>query len=716
MLQLCWNSSDRKAEVLELPNIGVEPGFVRVRNAFSVISAGTEKSNTELSLAHPLKLMRSRPDLVDKVKRMARSQGLRRTWEAVQNRVGGLQPVGYSCAGVVEAVGDPSCPFAVGDAVACAGANYAVHAEQVLVPYNLCALVPAGCEMEAAALGTLGAIALQGFRLSRAVVGERVLVIGLGLIGQLSARIALAAGCTVAGLDPDQFRGGLLAAQGPVTIWTPLSAPQEADFDAVLVTAAAPNADPVVVAGRLARSRGRVVAVGLFPLELPREVYYHKELEFVVSRSTGPGRYDPNYEELGHDYPAEYVRWTEQRNIGAYLDLVAKRLVRVDDLITHRFAIQEGARAYTQMLAPAPNQLGLLLSYPNASTLTPVSVPPKLLHHEAHDLPRIGMIGAGKFARAVLLPALAKVAAERAAICTRRPLEAHAAASKFGFARVVADSDEIVRDANLQAILIASRHDSHADLTCRSLQAGKAVFVEKPLAISAEELARVESCLSVPQARLMVGFNRRFAPLSLAVRRHFEGNEDRLVIHYRVNAGFIPAEDWIQSPTLGGGRIVGEACHFVDWISFVTNSLPASVYAASNRRSACQDEVALTLTMENGAVGVITYVASGSTSMSKERIEVFGAGKSAIVEDWQWAELASGSRKKKIRKPGKGHVEEIQSWVAALRAGSAMPIAPESLLRTTAATLAVRQSLTELRAINLLPVAENLSHALVAER
>lgn len=697
MYQLCWNPSSKIAEVLELPSPSLAPGQVLVRNAFSVISAGTEKSNTELSLSHPIRLMRSRPDLVLKVRRMARAQGLWRTWEAVKNRVGGLQAVGYSCAGWVEAVGDQDAPFQVGDAVSCMGAGYAVHASEVVVPYNLCASVPAECDMATAALGALGAIALQGIRLARAAVGERVLVIGLGLIGQLTVRLALAAGCQVAVIDPDAYRTALAAAQGATPAWSPAQAPPQGDFDAVLITAAAATAEPLALAGRLARPRGRVVAVGLFPLELPRDLFYQKELEFVVSRSTGPGRYDPNYEELGLDYPAQYVRWTQNRNLSCFLELASRGKLGGQNLITHRFPIAEGAQAYAQLAAPKPQQLGLLLEYPAAEAAPSRS---RVAIATAAAPPRANLqlacIGAGQFARAVLLPALAKLPVGKSVICTRRPLEGRSAGTRFGFAAQVSDPEAVFLDSDVQAVVIATRHDSHGPLVLRGLQSGKAVFVEKPLAIRPSEVAQIAQVMAAaPRARLMVGFNRRFAPLSPAVRRHFAGLEEHLTIHYRVNAGYLPPTDWTQILEIGGGRVVGEVCHFVDWIAYLTNSQPATVQATSNRHTACGDDLAITMVMQNGAVGTITYVASGSPAMPKERIEAFAAGKSAIVEDWRTAQLASGGRIRSLRRPGKGHEEEIATWVEAVKSGAPMPIDAASLITTTTATFAVAESLRQ---------------------
>src|SRR6185437_5428327 len=459
------------------------------------------------------------------------------------------------------------------------------------------------------------------------------------------------------------------------------SAPQSGNFDVVLVAAAAQDATPLALAARLARSRARIVALGLFPLELARDVFFSKELNFVVSRSGGPGRYDPEYEELGLDYPLEYVRWTEQRNLEAFLDLVDTGRLPLQDLITHRFPIEAGAAAYQQLLAPQARQLGLLIEYPSSASAGPASQRVRLVEARTspHPAPAMALIGAGRFARSVLIPALANVPLRRAMICSRRPLPARGAAERFGFEETVSDSELVFQDPDIAAVIIATRHDSHADLVLRALRAGKAVFVEKPLVLTWDELSSVTRAVLAQPTPLMVGYNRRFAPLSLAVRDHFAGNESGLLIQYRVNAGRLPAGDWTQISDIGGGRIIGEACHFVDWISFATQSLPDTVSAVANRNSSTGDEVVLILSMENGAIGVILYTASGSTAVSKERVECFSAGKTAIIEDWSRAELADGGRRRRVKRPGKGHAQELSAWAAALCAGQAMPISVASL-------------------------------------
>ncbi len=737
MLQLCWNPLHSTAELLDLPLPEPGEGQLAIANAFSVISSGTERSGTQLSLSSPRALWRARPDLRQRLRQIIGREGVLRAAVMVRDRLGALQPVGYSCAGIVQDIGSAPAPFAIGDRVACSGAGYAVHAERVLVPFNLCARVPEGCDLEAAAFAGVGAIALHAFRLSKADLGGRVLVIGLGLLGQIAARLALAAGCDVAGIDPLPERIERLRPFGLRQGWSPDCAPPDGDFDCAILAAAAPTAAPLETAARLLRERGRMVALGLFPLALARDLFYRKEIEFIVSRSTGPGRYDPHYEELGLDYPAGYVRWTQQRNLESFLALIAAGKISLADMITHRFPIADGVAAYRQLRQPAPDQLALVLQYPAAQpdaaqTAISTSVSPKLSAGSLRtapanvkpnsapstasapacasrgSAPRIAVIGAGSFCRGVLLPALQKLGARPAAICSRRPLQAQDAARRFRIGQVSAEPRALIESPDFDAIVIATRHDTHAELAALALDAGKLVFLEKPLALTRRELDHVAQAMSRHPGRMLVGYNRRFAPLAVRARSHFRGHEPGLMMTYRINAGSIPANHWTQTPEIGGGRLVGEACHFIDWLAFLSGSLPCEVFAAANRHTPTADDVAITLLMENGAVGTVLYTAAGGPSLPKEHIEVFAGGRTLVIDDWRVGYFGAGARRRKSKLAGKGHHEEMEAFLAALRGKTPMPIEDAALLRGAEATFAAQLSITRQAPVRLpLPAAES---------
>jgi predicted dehydrogenase/threonine dehydrogenase-like Zn-dependent dehydrogenase len=646
---------------------------------------------------------RRRPDLVRQVIKKARREGMRAAAQAALNRLDQPMALGYSSAGTIVAVGPDMPGFQVGQRVACAGSGYAVHAEYAVVPRNLLVPLPAGLDFESAAFGTLGAIGMHGFRLAQPHVGERVAVIGLGLLGLLTGQIAAAAGCQVFGVDLDDSRVKLASSLG-ITAFTRNRAAEAAQgftrgkgFDVILICADAASDDPVELAGEIAGDRGRVVAIGAVGQDLPRRLYYEKELSFVNSRSYGPGRYDAAYEEHGHDYPIGQVRWTEGRNLESVIDLMATGKLRVQPIISHRFPIQRAAEAYALISSSARRPfVGVLLTYdarPPARA-TRVDFPAALAPTSAV---RLGVLGAGNFASVTLLPAIKK-ASEIDLIGISAPggLHARHAASKFGFAFATSDLDDVLKDRRVNTIAVLTRHDSHADLVIKALKTGRHVYVEKPLAITAEQLSSIERQLRRKNGGiLMVGFNRRFAPLASMLSEYFSGRLEAIHAHYRVNAGFLPLDHWAQDPAQGG-RIIGEACHFVDLITFLVGAAPVAVdaHALPDGGKYREDNVSMTFTFPDGSVGVVDYLANGDLSLPKERLEVFSSGKTAILEDYRALELRHAGTRKLIKAAqDKGWMYEWRALSRVIREGGSPPIPYDQLLGVTRAMLAAVQSL-----------------------
>ncbi len=680
-----------------------------MRTAASLVSSGTEKMAMDFAGKSLLQKARSRPDLVRQVVTKAKAEGVANAVGAALNRLDRPQSLGYSAAGIVVAVGEGVSEFAPGDRVACAGAGYAVHAEFIVVPRNLVAHVPQGereVTFEEAAFTAIGAIALHAFRLAEPTLGETVAVIGLGLIGLVTAQIAHAAGCKVVGIDPNQQRCGLAeqlgcSATADESTFKNLIAQATSGrgADVVLITAATDSDAPVTLAGEAARLKGRVVAAGLVGTNIPRRLYFDKELDFRISRSYGPGRYDPEFEELGHDYPAAYVRWTETRNMQAFLELLASSRVQVLPLISHRFPIDRATEAYDLISGEtgAPF-LGVVIAYPaDAPMKTRVDLAPAVAAKTAETV-RIGVIGAGNFANAVLLPALKHLpSVQLAGICAGSGASARHVGDKFGFRYCATSEKEILDDPAVDAVVIATRHDSHARQVIAALEAGKHVFVEKPLAIREDELRAVAAAAQSSGRMLMVGFNRRFAPLAQRMKEFFRPVQEPLMVQYRANAGRIPLEHWTQHPEQGG-RIIGEACHFVDFSGWMIGENPVSVSAEAlpDHGIYRQDNVVLTLRYPNGSIAVVTYIAAGDKLLGKERVEVHGGGRSAVLDDFREVELSDGRshRKEKARfSQDKGHAAECEAFVSAVLKGGPSPIPFADLYATTEAMLLAVQSL-----------------------
>jgi len=720
MKQLLQSMRRGLASVTDVPMPQVGHRQVLVHAAASLVSAGTERMLVEFASKSLVEKVRSRPDLVRQVLDKARRDGLLTTWDSVRGRLDQLVALGYSSAGAVIAVGEGVTDLRVGDRVACAGGGYAVHAEVVSVPRNLVAKAPENVDFEPAAFATLGAIALQGLRLAEPHLGERVAVIGLGLLGQLTVQMLKANGCIVLGMDIQPARAELArqaGAQGVATtadeMWEITSRLSEGHgADAVIITADTPSHEPVELAGRIARDRGVVVAVGAVGMQIPRKIYYEKELDFRISRSYGPGRYDPAYEEKGHDYPFGYVRWTENRNMQAFLDLVAQGKVDVKPLITHRFPIEDAAKAYELITRKTREPfLAVLLTYPGQPDLSPrIVLGPSPAPPVAPPAPRagvegakLGLLGAGNFATTTLLPAMKKVTGlEFVGVCAADGPGARNAGDKFGFRYCTTDENEILKDPGINTVVIATRHHLHARQIAAALSAGKHVACEKPLALNDAELRSVvqaHSRWAAPNGQfLVVGFNRRFAPMARQLKSCLAEVREPLIMHYRVNAGFIPADHWVQDPEQGGGRVIGEVCHFVDFLTFLCGALPIRVHARAlpNSGRYTSDNVIIALEYANGSLGTVTYVANGDKSFSKERVEVFGGGRVAVLDDFRRLELLRNGRRsvsKSWLRQDKGHRGEWEAFVDALRRGAPAPIPFEEIVAATLATFRILDAL-----------------------
>jgi predicted dehydrogenase len=712
MKQLLQNMRDGKTVVEDVPTPEARAGTALVQTAASLVSAGTERMAVEFAEKSLVGKARSRPDLAKQVIEKARREGWVNTVQAAFNRLDQPMALGYSSAGTIIELGANMQGFKVGQRVACAGGTYAVHAEYAVVPRNLLVALPDEVDFESAAFATLGAIAMHGFRLGQPQVGERVAVVGLGVLGYLAAQIAAAGGCSVLGIDIDPQRMELAASLGIKAV---ARADAEAagaaftanrGFDVVLICADTASNDPVELAATLARDRARIVATGAVGLNIPRRPYYEKELSFINSRSYGPGRYDASYEEGGTDYPAGYVRWTEGRNLEAVVELMRRGELRVEPLITHRFPIEQAGQAYEVITGKAKQPfLGVLLTYDQtkADRVSRVEFP--VVKRQGAAV-KLGIIGAGNFANATLLPAIQKAKGiELVGIASAGGLHAQHTAKKFGFAYASSSPNEIINDPNINTVAVLTRHDTHAELVIQALKAGKNVFVEKPLAIDSTQLSVISRQLKKEgNGLLTIGFNRRFAPLAQRLAEFLAGRGEPMHIHYRVNAGYIPLNHWTQDPLVGGGRIIGEACHFTDFLVFLVGAIPVCVSAQALPDSGKyrEDNVSMTLTFPDGSIGVIDYLANGDKSVAKERVEVFCEGKVAVLDDFRrLVTVKSGQKKQVGGSQDKGWKDEWVRFEAAIGEGGEPPIPYGQLIGVTKATLAAVESIRSRRPVEL---------------
>jgi predicted dehydrogenase len=721
MKAVVQNLENGQTQVDEVPPPALLPDGILVRVNRSLISLGTERAIIALANKSPLGKAQDRPDLARKVLNKAKQEGFMSTYKVVKNLMSSPIPLGYSCAGEVIGVGQNVTEFRSGDKVACAGLNYANHAEINYVPRNLAVKMPGDLSFEAASFVTVGAIAMQGHRLANIQLGDRVVVMGLGLVGQINAQLARCAGATVLVTDPDPGKVKLAAELGahimvsnPAELASTVSEITDGyGADVVLICAATKSNDPIRQAAELSRLKGRVVAVGDVGMNIERRGYFEKEIDLVLSRSYGPGRYDPSYEERGIDYPLPYVRWTEGRNMLSFLELVARGDVRVDPMITHSFTIEEAEQAYKIVTGENKEPaVAILLEYRHES---PQPARVQLIDNKrksvSSDRVSLGVIGAGQFAKGILLPAFAAQGSARfAGFCTSSGLTSKHIASHYDADFCTSNPDDIIGDERVDAVVIATRHDQHASLALKALQAGKAVFVEKPLAITMESLLELVDAVGEQNSpRLMVGYNRRFAPLAVQCREFFRPVQDGIFASYRVNAGHFPPDSWVYDPVVGGGRILGEVCHFVDFLCYMTDSLPQSINATelqqAGERAVARDNVSITLQMKNGSVGTIHYLANGDTSVSKEYVEVFGGRRTAVLDNYRTLLMHQNNKKRKKRlfNQAKGFQQEVDAFIMALKTGGPMPIDWESLLAVTQTTFLVHRSLDTNGTVNYEP-------------
>jgi predicted dehydrogenase/threonine dehydrogenase-like Zn-dependent dehydrogenase len=722
MKQVLQHARTGEITVEEVPTPQLLPGCVLVQVAASVVSAGTERASAEFARKSLLQKAQSRPDLVREVIGKVQRDGIVSAIEAVRSRLDQPQSPGYSSAGTVIAVAEGVTDLQPGDRVACAGAGFAVHAEIACIPRLLVARIPArpvGDEvpLDEAAFATLGAVALHGMRNAEAKLGDLVAVIGLGLLGQLTVQLLKAAGCRVLGMDLDPVRADLAQRMGADDATSSASAFRDlcietsrgAGVDSVLITAETSSSDPVNLAGAVARDRAIVVAVGTVGMDLERKAYYEKELDFRVSRSYGPGRYDAAYEQKGRDYPIGYVRWTETRNMEAFVQLLSEKKVDVGALITHRFSIERAESAYSLITGKSREPfLGVVIQYaPTSNDLHSLAVvpersaPPQTQPATATSV-SVGLLGAGVFAVGTLVPAMkASRHTTLVTVCAANGSHAQHVERKFGFRNCTTDEAQLIHDPAINTVVIATRHHLHAKQVLAALATGKHVFCEKPLCLSEEELhSIVIAYLGIPAAErptLMVGFNRRFAPMAARMKSFLAPISEPLALHYRINAGYLPPNHWVNDREQGGGRILGEVCHFVDLLMFLAASpiVEVEARAVGNSGRYCGDNVLVSLRFANGSEGTISYLANGDRAFSKERIEVFGGGSTAVLEDFRRLELVRNGRKEILRsrwRQDKGHRGEWAAFVQAVQRQSQVPIPFEELVCSMLATLRLDES------------------------
>jgi predicted dehydrogenase/NADPH:quinone reductase-like Zn-dependent oxidoreductase len=706
MRQVARRLRDGALELIEVPEPGPGPGFVSVRVAASVVSSGTERATLEVASKSLLAKAWARPDQARRVLERVRAEGRRDTIELVRQRLDELGPLGYSAAGRAIEAGAEVTGIAAGDRVAIGGGGFANHAEVDVVPQLLCARVPSGVSDEDAAFATLGAIALNGFRRAGADLGSTVAVIGLGLVGQLATRIALAAGCQVHGIDLDERLVELAAAAGArASLRSDAVSGREGSADAILICASSSNDDPIRLAAALARDRAPVVVVGDVRMDLPRGPFYGKELDLRLSRSYGPGRYDPDYELHGRDYPIGYVRWTERRNMEAFLGLVSSGRLAPSELVSHRFEIGEARRAYEVLRDE--RSVAILLSYPSAGTdrrgRETASSRPTAAGVSRGRLAgklRFGLIGAGSFSTSRIIPGLIAAGCEPGVIASASGLSAESARRRFGFEVAVAGADAVLERDDLDLVVVATQHDSHASLAAAALERGRAVYVEKPLALDWSQLALVAEAWEASGPPLFVGFNRRHAPLAAELRKL---GSPRLM-SYRVNAGKLARDHWTNDLARGGGRLKGEGCHFVDFLCDQADADPVSVTARGFMSDpalalAATDNFNLQIDFDDGSSGTVIYAADAPTGPGKERFETSAPGAYAVIEDFKAGTIWGDGSKRTLRarRQDKGFAAQFE-WIAGVLRGDAGPPPVESYLLSTLATLAGARSLETGRA------------------
>lgn len=703
MLQIVQYQKTGKISIEDLPDIKLLPGGIIVQNYYSLISAGTERTSVKTAQASLIGKAKMRPDLVKQVLENIKREGLIATYKKVMNRLDNYKELGYSSAGIVlESNVDE---FKPGDRVACAG--FAYHSELIFVPKNLAVKVPENVALDEAAFIAIGAIALQGIRQAKISLGENVVVIGLGLIGLVTVQLLKANGCRVIGTDINERNFDLAKEFGcdevslfddyierVVQVFT-----QGYGADAVIITTATNSNEPMEKAIKFARKKGRIVIVGVTGMNIPRAGFYEKELEITISCSYGPGRYDPEYEQKGIDYPFGYVRWTEKRNMEAIIRLLSEGKINFRKLITHKIPIEDGLKAYDLITSKVKEPyIGILIEYNSEPKKEFIRVKRNVDRSVSVGEVVIGFIGAGNFAQSYLLPYLKKNQVTLKNVVTRKPINAMAVARKFGFIEYSTDPEIIFNDNEINTVFIVTHHNSHAIYVKKALQSGKNVFVEKPLAVTENDLNEIRELYGKTNANLLVGFNRRFSKQFSIIKEFISRSKEPVIINYRVNAGSILPDSWLNDPDQGG-RIIGEACHFIDIFNFLIESEPISVYASA---TGTQDEsVVVTITYSNGSVANLLYLTNGNKLLAKEYCEVFTGGMIAIMDDFKKVILFD-NRKRKFKFSGeKGHREEIEHFIKVLKGEEKPKLSFESIYKTTLITFKIIESYRSQRVIYL---------------
>jgi len=705
MEQLIQSLKDGKMSLLEVPYPALNNGCVLVRNHFSLISAGTEGKTVKDARLGYIGKARARKEEVKKVIQTAKTIGFMNTYKLVMNKLDAPSPLGYCSAGEIIEVASDVTDLKPGDLVACGGAS-ANHSEVVSVPRNLCAKIPENVSVEEASLTTLGAIAMQGVRQADLRLGESCAVIGLGLVGQLTLQMLAASGVRAIGIDIDNTqvdhakKNGADMAFNRSSEYLDQAISQLTDgygVDAVIITAGTSSTDPIDFSGEICRQKGKVIVVGAVPTGFKRVNYFKKELDLRMSCSYGPGRYDSEYEEKGIDYPYGYVRWTENRNMQSFLELIRSKKIKLDSLITHRFAFEEAVNAYDLIVNKTEGFLGIVLKYDLKKSLkSRVDLKEGNFKTASTQVPVLGFIGAGSFAQNVLLPAVEGIVSLKG-IVTARPANARNLADKYGFGFCSGDANDILNDKDINTVFIATRHDSHAKYVLESLKHNKNVFVEKPLCMFEEELEEIRKVKNESGKMLMVGFNRRFSPLiqTLASALH-EMKDAPVAINYRINAGVVPAEHWVHDKKTGGGRILGEACHFIDLAMFLAGSPIVSVSAlAMTDPNNLEDTTNISLHFKNGSIANIAYFSNGNKEVSKEFLEVFFSGRIAVMDDFKTLKVFGKKPiDKKIAGQDKGHKAEVDAYLNAIKNGIPCPISFEDQYISMLATFKALSSIS----------------------
>ncbi|NQT71168.1 MAG: Gfo/Idh/MocA family oxidoreductase [Chloroflexi bacterium] len=710
MKQLVQNYKTGELKLIDVPIPHLQPSGVLVQNVNSVVSVGTEKLMLDFAKKSLLGKALARPDLTRQVINFAKTEGLLNAYRQATNRLDNLTPLGYSSAGIVMEVGEGVDDLKEGDRVSCARGGFASHAEVVFIPQNFCVKIPDNVNFENASFATVGAIALHSIRLCELNPGDQIAIIGLGLLGQIAVQIAKGAGYHVFGTDSDSKKVTLAqqlgADEGAVAgtddvLSKAASFTKGNGFDAVVIFASAPSNEPLETAAEICRHNGKIVVPGMVKLDIPRETFYQKELSFIVPKGWGPGFDDPNCAVSEADYP--HVRWTARQNMEQFLELVAEGQVKLEPLTTHSFGIDEAESAYKSITKDKSGQyIGVILGY-NTQDTTDLTNKIELNAPQESSKPadktNVGLIGAGAFATGTMLPIIKNIpSVNLKGIATATGTTGKHVGDKFRFGYCTTDYKELLQNPEIDTVLIATRHNLHARLVAESLAHGKNVFVEKPLALSIEELREVVAAHEANPGRLMVGFNRRFSPFSSRAKELLRGINEPLVINCRVNAGSIPKESWVHDRSEGGGRILGEVCHFIDLAQFLTGSLPIRVHAESLGDTGVyglDENVIVTATFKDGSIASITYIANGDKSFPRERVEIFGGGAVCVIDNYKSLTFTSGSKRKKMHKFNKdsGHKSEFASFFSAIEKGKPMPVDFKEYIYTTLATLCIEESL-----------------------